>query len=54
MPCRVAVYEKEDGKVYVSRLNTTNLKNSAFEEAALDIMNEAANEIESLLESIIE
>lgn len=53
MPCRVAVYEKEDGGVYVSRLNTAGLQSSGFDEDAIDVMSKASDEIEVLLEEMI-
>jgi uncharacterized protein (DUF302 family) len=51
MPCRISVYEKEDGNIYISRLNTSSL--SGFSESATEAMTEALNEIEQILSDMI-
>ena len=53
MPCRIAVYEKADGRVYLSRMN-----NGAF--AALiggvveETMSKAYRDVESFLDAVVE
>jgi len=52
MPCRVAIYEKSDGKVYVSRMNS-GLMASTFGGIIADVMDTAAKENEVILEAIL-
>lgn len=52
MPCRVAIYEKSDGKVYVSRMNSS-LMASTMGKLIKDVMSEAAAENEKMLATII-
>lgn len=53
MPCRVAIYEKNDGKVYVSRMNS-RLMASTMGKVISEVMAEAATENETMLKSIIQ
>lgn len=52
MPCRVAIYEKSDGKVYVSRMNSA-LMASTMGKLISEVMSEAAAENEKMLATII-
>ena len=52
MPCRVAIYEKNDGKVYVSRMNS-RLMASTMGKLISEVMAEAAAENEKMLKSIL-
>ena len=52
MPCRVAIYEKDDGKVYFSRMNS-GLMASPMEGIIPEVMALAAKENEEILEAII-
>lgn len=52
MPCRVSVYEAEDGRVIVSRMNTS-LMAQAFGGTVAAVMAEATQENEAILKSVI-
>ncbi len=52
MPCRVAVYEKSDGKVYVSRMNSS-LMAGTLGKLINEVMTEAAAENEKMLATIL-
>ncbi len=52
MPCRVAVYEKSNGNVYVSRLNA-GLMSRPMNRIIRNTMNDAAMETEIILKPII-
>ncbi len=52
MPCRVAIYEKSDGRVYVSRMNSS-LMASTMGKLINDVMSEAAAENEKMLATIL-
>lgn len=51
MPCRVAVYENEDGQVIVSRMNT-GLMSGMFGGEVQEIMSTATGETEEILASL--
>jgi uncharacterized protein (DUF302 family) len=53
MPCRVAVYEKSDGSVYVSRLNA-GLMAKPMSRIIRSTMSDAARETEMILEPVIQ
>ena len=53
MPCRVAIYEKDDGNVYISRMNTS-LMAGMMGGLIKDVMADASNETEVILESILD
>ena len=53
MPCRVAVYEKSDGSVYVSRMNA-GLMAKPMGKLIRTTMSDAARETEIILEPVIE
>jgi uncharacterized protein (DUF302 family) len=52
MPCRVAVYEKADGKVYISRMNS-GMMAGMMGGLIAEVMDTAASENEEILESIL-
>lgn len=52
MPCRVAIYEKSDGKTYITRMNST-LMAKPFGGLIDDVMQDAAGETEIILEKLI-
>ncbi len=52
MPCRVAIYEKSDGKVYVSRMNS-QLMAIPMGGVIAEVMGLAAAETEAILNSIL-
>jgi uncharacterized protein (DUF302 family) len=52
MPCRISVYEKSDGKVYISRLNGALLAHS-FGGIIEEVMSQANNEMEEMINSLI-
>lgn len=52
MPCRISIYEKADGKTYVSKLNA-NALSAFFEGAEAEYMSEADNEMNQLIKTIL-
>jgi uncharacterized protein (DUF302 family) len=52
MPCRISVYEKSDGKVYISRLNGALLSKS-FGGIVEEVMSLANNEMEDMIRPLI-
>lgn len=52
MPCRVAIYEKSDGKTYISRMNNT-LMARPFGGVINEVMQQAAGESEVFIEKLI-
>jgi len=52
MPCRVSVYEKSNGKTYVSRMNSGILAKS-FGGVVEEVMTASAKEVEDILFSLI-
>jgi uncharacterized protein (DUF302 family) len=52
MPCRVAIYEKPDGKTYISRMNS-NLMAQPMGGIIAEVMSDAATDNEKILEVII-
>jgi uncharacterized protein (DUF302 family) len=53
MPCRVSVYEKTDGKTYISRMNSSMIA-AGFGVIAAQVMTESANEVEEIIEHILQ
>jgi uncharacterized protein (DUF302 family) len=51
MPCRVSVYEKADGKIYVATLNVKSFV-SEMPDIIQSAMMAAANEIEEIVRSV--
>ena len=52
MPCRVAIYEKPDGNVYVSRMNTS-LMAGMLGGLVAEVMAQASSETEVILKSVL-
>jgi uncharacterized protein (DUF302 family) len=52
MPCRVAVYQKDNGKTYISRMNAP-LVASLLGKKIKTVMKEAGRENELILESVV-
>ncbi|MFA7361330.1 MAG: DUF302 domain-containing protein [Candidatus Kapaibacterium sp.] len=52
MPCRFSVYEKSDGKVYLSRMNTSMLSKQ-IGGLVEEVMIDATNETEAFLKSVM-
>ncbi len=52
MPCRIAIYEKSDGSVYVSRLNA-GLMSKPMNKIIRSTMSEAAEDTEVILQPVI-
>ncbi len=51
MPCRISVYEKSDGQVYVSRLNSVKM-GGVFGGIIKDAMSVAGNESEEMIQVV--
>ena len=52
MPCRVAIYEKKDGKTYVSRMNS-GLMAKTMSDLVDEVMADASSENEEILKAIL-
>ena len=52
MPCRISVYEKSDGKTYLSRINT-GVMAAGFEGAVKEVMVSTSEEIEKMIKPIL-
>lgn len=52
MPCRISVYEKSDGKVYVSRINAAMLSKN-FGGLVEEVMSAANEEMEEMIKPIL-
>jgi len=52
MPCRISVYEKEDGKTYIALLNTSAMS-AGMPATIADAMQGAANETFEIVRSVI-
>lgn len=52
MPCRISVYNKSNGKTYISRMNSETMT-ANFEGIIGEVMSEAMKEIEDMLSGII-
>ena len=53
MPCRIAVYEKEDGSIWISRMNT-GLLAKPMAPIIRSTMSDAAREVEELVAEVLE
>lgn len=51
MPCRISVYEKEDGKIYVASLNVKSFA-SAMPESIQATMIASADEVEEIVRAV--
>ena len=52
MPCRISIYEKADGKVIISRMNTT-LVSRLFQGEIADVMAAATRETQAILDNAL-
>ena len=52
MPCRVAIYEKDDGKIYISRMNS-GLMAKPMKGVIPEVMALASEQNEEILEAIL-
>jgi len=52
MPCRISVYEKADGKIYVATMNGRMFASNVHE-IIRDAMVEAADEIEEIIKTVV-
>jgi uncharacterized protein (DUF302 family) len=52
MPCRISVYEKSDGKVYISRINAA-LLSASFGGIVEEVMSLANSEMEQMISPLI-
>lgn len=52
LPCRLSIYQKEDGKAYVSRMNAIPIARMIKDEASQTIMT-AFQEVEEIVEMIV-
>jgi uncharacterized protein (DUF302 family) len=52
MPCRISVYEKSDGKVYISRINASMLAKS-FGGIVEEVMTASNDEMEEMIKPIL-
>ncbi|MDF1571899.1 MAG: DUF302 domain-containing protein [Bacteroidales bacterium] len=53
MPCRIAIYEKSNGNIYVSRMNS-GLMSKPMSKIIRSTMSDAAADTEKILASVIE
>jgi len=53
MPCRISVYEKSDGKTYISRMNSGML---AVQIGGIveEVMNSATNDMEEMIKAVLD
>jgi len=51
MPCRISVYEKADGKIYVATVNVKSFT-TGQQENIQKVMTEAADEIEDIVKTV--
>ncbi|MDF1613293.1 DUF302 domain-containing protein [Stygiobacter electus] len=52
MPCRISVYEKADGKTYVSRINT-GFMNEVMKDKQCKSMSNALSDIEKFISNVV-
>lgn len=52
MPCRISVYEKSDGKAYISRLDGAKLS-ALFGGLVEEVMTEANSEMEAMIKPLL-
>lgn len=53
MPCRIAIYEKKDGKTYISRMNTS-LLGKMMDGVVPEVMDEASAQSENIIKKVLE
>ena len=52
MPCRISVYEKNDGKCYISRINPS-IMTPFYGGIIEEVMSESAHEVEEIIEQVL-
>lgn len=52
MPCRISVYEKHDGKTYISRMNALMIA-SSFGGIIEEVMTSSTKEVEEIIEKTV-
>ncbi len=52
MPCRISVYEKEDGKTYVAFMNTNSMSEGMLP-SVIEAMQHVYNEMSEIVDSVI-
>ncbi len=52
MPCRIAIYEKNDGKTYISRMNS-GLMAQMMSDLVIEVMGDASRESEEIMKVIL-
>lgn len=52
MPCRVAIYEKSDGTVIISRMNSSLMSN-IFPDLISTVMSDATSEVEEIIDTAL-
>ncbi|HBB91653.1 MAG TPA: hypothetical protein DC042_08015 [Bacteroidales bacterium] len=52
MPCRISVYEKEDGQAYIALLDTSNM-GAGMPETVISAMTAASNESFEIVQTVI-
>lgn len=52
MPCRISIYEKEDGKTYISMMNT-GLMGQMMDGVVPEVMKDASRESEAIIKDMI-
>lgn len=52
MPCRVSVYQKSDGSVIISRMNSSLMSN-IFPDLISEVMADATSEVEDIIETAL-
>ncbi|MEA3277621.1 MAG: DUF302 domain-containing protein [Pseudomonadota bacterium] len=53
MPCRISIYEKSDGTVIISRMNSS-LMSSIFPDLIATVMADATSEVEDIIDTALE
>lgn len=53
MPCRVSVYKKDDGKTYISRMNSLAFA-AGFDGLIKQVMTDSANEVEEIITELLQ
>lgn len=52
MPCRISVYEKTDGKTYLSRMNTSMVSQS-LSGVMREVMSESSKDVEAIIKNVL-
>jgi uncharacterized protein (DUF302 family) len=52
MPCRISIYMKSDGKVYISRMNSVIMA-QFFDGIIKDVMSESGLEVEEMIQELV-